>query len=452
MARQDDYTRARVDRIYDAIFGIFNLSPNPKKFDKSWQELRKNLSPEQVREFYVFIQNLWPENMELDDFIPKPRKNKLRALYIGRETAWNINSKISRYSLYTDEIIVPIPILNPKIIRPDYSPVYQPGMYLQQTLENIGFMINMLPWYTTKKVRLVPNPISYNRQLHEFIFDPQRAAQKESEYDDAMLNDMPQDVEEDMKDQMMRMYLSIPDEHIDEWVKSNFKNEKTHSQTDIAKYIREQRQNDPFLLLKNNYAGGEMKWMTLGSTSDVGTYIAQKAGAFLYTDNSLQWKQILSEASSNYEGSWSNLTHDFQALDFKFLDKVDSKFASEIAAEGRLELFRDFLRDLRKEITNGNDNVDDSTTREFSDRLKIAFNEAQKDWDAIDKKLIKWMSTAGTTGLISTLAQGTLNPMIPLGGFAVTAALQIVDSTRSRKHFKRTVPMAVLIDLNKENG
>jgi hypothetical protein len=133
-------------------------------------------------------------------------------------------------------------------------------------------------------------------------------------------------------------------------------------------------------------------------------------------------------------------------LKFKFLDKVDSKFACSIRQEGRLEGFRSFMRHLWSTVGGEPDpSKSEVLARDFRDELTQAFNSAQADWEAIDRELLKW--AVPTIG--GAVASGAFSLALPVAGFAVAGIGEIIQAEMKRREFRRKVPMSVFIDLDR---
>src|SRR5216683_3991798 len=92
---------------------------------ENWEEMRASLTEDKVREFYQVVATLWPPQTDLTPLLPKPDKT-LRGLYTGDTRPQDILQNIVRYSLYTEEIIVVSPILNPNNIREENNPIAHP--------------------------------------------------------------------------------------------------------------------------------------------------------------------------------------------------------------------------------------------------------------------------------------------------------------------------------------
>ena len=111
-------------------------------------------------------------------------------------------------------------------------------------------------------------------------------------------------------------------------------------------------------------------------------------GSFPYTNVRFRWKEILAakEDLDETAQTWSPLTNAFQQLPFRFLNKVDSRFACTLRKEQRLEGFRSYLRRLWNTVGGELDIAKaEPLARDFRDELTQAFSEAQAEWGAIER-------------------------------------------------------------------
>jgi len=185
---------------------------------------------------------------------------------------------------------------------------------------------------------------------------------------------------------------------------------------------------------------------SLGANLEMGLYICQATGSFPYTNVKFRWREILA-AKQDLDATaqtWSPLTNAFQQLTFKFLGKVDSGFACTLRKEGRLEGFRAYLRTLWSTVGGEVDLAKaELLARDFRDELTQAYSEAQAEWSAIDRDLLKW--AAPTVG--GALVTGAFSPIIA-GGLALAGLSEIIQAEMKRREFRKRVPMSVFIDLN----
>ena len=213
--------------------------------------------------------------------------------------------------------------------------------------------------------------------------------------------------------------------------------------------IERDRADDPLL---PNETLDQMPAQTMvanmGANLEMGLYICQATGSFPYTNVKFRWREILA-AKQDLDATaqvWSPLTNAFQQLSFKFLDKVDSGFACTIRKEGRLEGFRSYLRKLWTTVGGALDLAKaEPLARDFRGELTQAYSEAQAEWGAIDRDLLKW--AVPTVG--GSLVTGIFSPAIG-GGLAVAGLAEIIQAEMKRREFRKKVPMSVFIDLERK--
>lgn len=216
---------------------------------------------------------------------------------------------------------------------------------------------------------------------------------------------------------------------------------------EMIDYVQESRHNDPMIVDQELPDNGELFIMRNGANLELGLYIGQLTGSYLYTDRVEQWRDILSSAQNNSSEDevWSPLTKSFQELEFKFLSNIDPKFAFRLKEEGRLEKFRSFLRRVWIEI-DGNPSYEQANklARQFSEELQEEYGKTKEEWTKIDKELMKWLTgPEGVAGLVA----GVMDWQIPAVGFCVRGIGKLLEARTDRKNFKDNVPLAVFLDL-----
>lgn len=420
--------------------------------NKNWDEMRDSLTEDKVKELYKIITWLYPPQTDIKQLLPKPDKT-LRGLYTGDIRPQDILQNIVRYSLYTDEILVVSPFLAPLTMRQDFSPLYNPKQYRQDTLELIYFALALAPWIGAGIVNMIPNPMDFDYRLRDEIYTmAEQRYETNKEFYDAEISNYS---EEEGKKEFKRIYMRMPEVAMRRKIK-DFKPESTQKEIDdMVEYWLKQRKNDPLLLDEEMSSEAEMKIKRMGANLELGLYLGQATGSYLYTNRMFQWKEIMSSKQQTSDDSdvWSPLTQAFQSLDFTFLNNVDAGFAYKLKEEGRLGGFRNYLRKVWHKIEQDNTPAQaNSAAREFSDELHEEYGKTKEDWAKIDKSIIEWI--AGGTGLstiLPPLITGNLDWKIPVLGFAITGVGKLLSARYERKDFKANVPLAVLLDLEKKD-
>jgi hypothetical protein len=141
----------------------------------------------------------------------------------------------------------------------------------------------------------------------------------------------------------------------------------------------------------------------------------------------------------------------FQALDFRFLNNVDPKFAQRIRDDGRLSSFRAMLRRIGNGATNvTNVSSLDSFVRDCKDDLVGEYQKAQSEWAKIDDSLYTW--GAGGMGVAAAaIATGHFIPSIAtLSAGAAATVSQLGLRHFRQQQFRKANPMSVMIDLSRK--
>lgn len=430
--------------LIEALWDIFGFRKG-----KSWNDVRKEMTNDQVRELYRVVAWLWPSNTRIIPLLPKP-DSKLRGFYMGEMNVdlSAVLSNIVRYSLYTDEIIVMNPLMNPHCIAPDYNPIEHPEQYKQDTLELIYFILKLYPWIESGIVSMIPDPGDFDYQLRRSTWDMAKKRWEDQGLD--LTEETKAKIEPHGKRMLEKTLYRLPDDQLAISLKRALPHLTDQQLKDQIEYTRRLRHNDPMILDQELPAEGQMMINRNGSNLEMGMYIAQLTGSYLYTDLPEQWREILScEQNPTSEGdTWSPLTKAFQSLEYSFLNDIDPQFAYNLKTEGRLETFRSFLRRVWIDI-NGNHTYDEANkhARRFSEELHEEYTSAKEEWAKIDKELLKWVTGSGG---LAAIISGGMNWQIPAIGFCISGVGKLLEARTERKRFKSTIPMSVFLDLEKK--
>jgi hypothetical protein len=409
---------------------------------RPWNKIKNGMTDAQIREFYSFIAALWPINTDPHHILPTP-DSTLRALYLGENEPEMMLENVFRFCLYADQILLVNPFDNPNVIAEEFNPIHHPGEWKLQTIRLVYHLMLLTPWIEAGLVVLIPDPGDFNRQLRVKTWDLATAR---------LQGWKPSDEDLDHSAAMQRArktMLLYPRSYMERMTREANPGISDGDVRRVLDQMEEERANDPLLPNETlDRIPGQFEAGRLGANLEMGMYICQATGAFPYTNVKFRWKEILG-ARQDLDATaqvWSPLTSAFQQLKFKFLDKVDSKFACSIRQEGRLEGFRSFMRHLWNTVGGEPDpSKSEVLARDFRDELTQAFNHAQADWDAIDRELLKW--AVPTLG--GAIATGAFSLALPVAGFAVAGVGEIIQAEMKRREFRRKVPMSVFIDLER---
>ncbi len=431
--------------LLNAAFDIFGLN-------RPWDTVKRKITPAQVKDFYEFVAALWPPSTDLSRIPPRP-DSTLRALYLGEYAPETIVRNVCRFGLYADEIVLINPFENPNNIAEKFNPIAHPEEWIEDTLKSLFQLMAMAPWVEKGFVTFIPNPGDFDREL----------LLKTVSLAEARTKDKPV-TERDVEDSvghlhMKRKLLSLPADYIAEKHRELNPGASDEEVRRLVEFVERERNADPFLTGETmDKMPAQFMALRSGASLEMGMYICQAVGAFPYTNFRYRWEEILS-ARSQFDSdseTWTPLTKAFQNLDFKFLDRVTPEFAYAMRSEQRMGGFRSYLRKVWKAVEGSPEPAKaEGLARDFSDELTQSYQDARKEWEQIDIDLLKWFGggsvAAGVAaGVGSAFSTGGLALALPVGGFVLNGVTQLIQSTKQRANFRRTVPMSAFIDLERK--
>jgi hypothetical protein len=409
--------------------------------NRPWDKVKQSFSDSRISEFYQCVAALWPPGTEERHTLPPPDAG-LKALYLGENEPEMMVPNVFRFSLYADQILILNPFLNPNVVTEQFNPIIHPEEWRLQTLRVVYQLAQLAPWIDAGLVVLIPDPGDFNGRLRKKTWD--LAA--------ARLKDAPSGADIDVsaiKARTLRAFLLAPREYLERTAREANPGISDEMVREVVDEMERDRASDPLLLNDTiDRMPGQMMAANIGTNLEMGLYICQATGSFPYTNVKFRWEEILSARHELHETAqtWSPLTNAFQQLTFKFLDNVNSGFACSIRKEGRMEGFRAYLRKLWSGVGGELDpGKSESLARDFRDELTQAYSEAEAEWAAIDRELMKW--AVPTFG--GALVAGMFSPAFSLGGLAVAGLAEIVQAEMKRREFRKKIPMSVFIDLER---
>jgi hypothetical protein len=411
--------------------------------ERDWTKVKAEMTDARIREFYTLVADLWPTHTKQSIALPE-LDSTLRALYLGENEPELMLQNVFRFCLYSDQIILVNPFDNPNVIADQFNPILHPGEWRIQTLRVVFHLMLLAPWIDAGLVVLIPDPGDFSRQLRVKTWDLAGERLKGWRPSDEDLEHVL--IRERTQNTLLMAPRPYLERSIREWNASISDDELRR----LADYIEKKRAEDPLLPNETlDNMPGQFTAARMGANLEMGMYICRATGAFPYTNVKFRWEEILRAQDLDANAKvWSPLTKAFQRLNFKFLDKVDSNFACSLRKDGRLEGFRSYLRKVWHTVEGSTDpSKSEAAARDFGDELTQAYNEAQAEWNGIDRDLLKW-AVPKLGG--AALAGGKFSPLFAAGGFAVAGISEIIQAEMKRRAFRQKVPMSVFIDLDRK--
>jgi hypothetical protein len=415
---------------------------------RSWVDFKRKISGREIRELYRVQASLWTPETDWAAIVPPPNE-KLRALYLGDVRPELTLQNIIRFSLYSDEIFVVDPFMNPWIIKPQYNPLENPDQYKSDTIKLVYFLFQLEPWIESGMVKLVPDPGDINVNIKWDTIELARARWGSRKPDKQDL----EDAHGAGRAELARVLYALPDDKLLAAVERSGTVLTEQKKAQLLRYARQKLRDDPIAWeqsIADNPDEGQMSFFRGGANLETALLISDLTGAFPYTNMRTRWQEILSARDELSETArvWSPFAKAFQSLEFRFLNNVDTRFAHAIRDDGRLENFRSLLRKVGKEATGVTDLSSlDNYVRDCKDQLIAEHAKAEAEWSKIDEDFFKWAGASVVGGIVG----GAMVPNVSSLAAGTIAMLgQLAYRYFKQQQFRRSNPMSVFIDLSRK--
>lgn len=262
--------------------------------EKTWLDVRRNLSDDQVRRIHELFSVLWPTDTRLIDLLPSPQSKRSRALYLGMVDARTISTSVTGMLPYVDELVLVHPFVNANGVRPEFSPIQHPAQFREQTLRSVFTLMLLVPDIRAGRIHLVPDPIDYDSGFRDEIMAIREQAAEITELgpiDEALAKAL-------YHDERMRMIKRLPPAEMKAYLKQRFSDdsqELTDAGIDsLVQLWKREIEDDPLALLDSpptSAEGGEFKILK-GFGRETGLFVATLTGSFVYTDSDTHWVRL----------------------------------------------------------------------------------------------------------------------------------------------------------------
>ncbi len=266
---------------------------------KSWDDVRKDLSDEQVKEIHEVIEALWPRDTDIAQLLPRPDERVFRAVFIGFVDPRTIAVNAISWLLYFDEIIIANPFVNPTFIKPEFSPVHSPRKHKAQLLKNAFLLLMLEPFIRSGQIHMVPDPSEFNDVFRQTIW---RMA--EQRVGSPSISDTEMGVHMKLaRDDFQRSTRGLPDEALRHLLQRTSPEVGAEMMDRVIELMKKEHARDPFALLQPVAPGeeGAQLLSTKGLNLELGLFFAQFTGASIYTDTSFHWQHLHKHTSAGFQ-------------------------------------------------------------------------------------------------------------------------------------------------------
>lgn len=300
---------------------------------KTWLDVRRELSDEQISKIYGFYSALWPRETDIYSLLPKP-DGIFRGLYTGPLDVRLIGTNALPLASLFDEFLIETPITNPNNVKPEFSPTKSPSKFKYQALKDFLFMLELEPFIGLGLVNLIPNPCEFDHGLMSAMMNMAR----DRSYSDKIICD-----------QDRRLYFRISIEDLLNSIAMMPRYAKirvlTHQfgfteemATQSISELERHAEASPLMMLQQMNAGegGQIIQFRMGPNYEMALFVAQVTGSVIVTDSGSRWRELVSAQHRehgiiNYPwndalSQLSSIPIDYQFL--KTLEKSQRHFAT----------------------------------------------------------------------------------------------------------------------------
>ncbi len=430
--------------LFNGIANILGLSTG-----KTWEDVRREISDEQVSNIYKVVASLWPLDTNLFNLLPHPDSSRLRALYAGVVDPRVILRNVVGFSFYADEIIIISPFINPSIMKKEYSPIHSPNKYKLETIKSVFLLIQLFPLIDSGIVNMIPDPCDFDHLLRKKIYKmaKDRSGQVKLNKKDFETFELLQ------KEDVMRTLWSLPEDIQKQEVRKVNPRINEEEINQVIKNINKMRLQDPLALLQPiipSEEGAQLQKISLNLNLELGLFLAQVTGSFIYTDSRYTWGELLKTTQDNVvpqKANWDFVTKKLSNLNLIFLNAVDPRKALAIRQSGKLGSIRIILRQV---WTTLHRNIEpekvDVLTKGLVDNLMEAHKKLQSELPLVQKELQD--ETKDPLESLAILANGKFDCKIPPNGFGENSVRRLLLSHSGRTNYLSNLPMALFIEFD----
>ena len=413
----------------NAVIDILGLN---KK--KTWEDVRRELSNDQVKSIHEMLKMLWPRDTNIANLLPRPDRRVFRAVYMGLIDPRTIEVSVISSLAYFDEILIVNPFPNPVYMSPAYSPTQSPAKHKSQMLKNVSVLLTLQPFIDAGIVHLVPDPMEFNANFRRAIraMIEKRTANWETTSEEMRLGMALG------RDDLERRTLRLPDDELRRKTRESQPTIGPELLERTIEYMKEKLANDPFALLQPVSADkdGEELQVMRGMNLELALFVSHLTGSAIYTDASAYWRQLHEHTSAAVDvgqrSQWAPLAE--KLLSLTLTTEANPLINLEIRKAGKLGRMRlVFRRIWNTVLTQGRDADVDEIAKQLAASLENASVKAGIEWD-----------TCSTTTGPTERFRRRIELSAPGAGFNMDSVHRLLI-TSGRTNYIESVPIALFL-------
>lgn len=323
---------------------------------KTWLDVRRELSGEQIKRIYGFYSALWPRETDIYSLLPKS-DGKFRGLYTGPLDVRTIGISALPIASMFDEFLIETPVTNPNNVRPEFSPIENPSRYKYQALKDFMFMLQLEPYIGLGLVNLIPDPSEFDMPLMRAMMEMARERGDRRE----ILNEQDRRLHFRMStEDLLNSTAMMPREARIQLLISEFGLDEDNA-TQTIDALERSAEASPLVMLQQveRRDSGQFIQFRMGPNYEMALLIAQITGSVLVTDSGSIWQELMA-AQNRSQGivtyPWNDAHTQFNVLpiDESFLDTFRK-------SQGNFATARNWLKTTEQMVLDNNRNTSQLT-------------------------------------------------------------------------------------------
>lgn len=334
----------------DAVKGILGLSDGA-----SWEDVRRNLSDEQVKRIHRAFASLWPEDTDLASLLPRPNPKVLRSVYMGFSDPRTVEATVLGWLPFVDEIVLLNPFFLGTRMKPEFSPIESPTGHKMQSLKNVMLLLVLEPFIRAGLVHLVPDPGEVSAPLGHHVREVlTRRTDGWKPPKGGGLHRFLKLAEEETQ----RVIWMLPEEDQRSFIADHMPEADAEMTARLIAYFKRQAGADPYTLLQPLPAGKDSAQYQIfkGLSLEAALYVASLTGSIIHVDTEAHWAQLLKDAQPENAPSQSTWEPVRRALgEISFPVELNSQRVAERIASRDRPPIRSLLRRLAESVSASRD-------------------------------------------------------------------------------------------------
>lgn len=344
--------------------------------EATWEDVRRSLSDQQVRDIHRAFASLWPEDTDLASLLPRPNPKVLRSVYLGFSDPRTVEATVLGWLPYVDEIVLVNPFLLGTRLKPEFSPIESPSGHKVQTLKNVLLLLLLEPFIRAGVVHLVPDPGDVNAHLghhvrevlerRTFGWTPPRGG----------LHRLLKLGEEEYR----RFFAMLPEDSQRRFIAQRMPSMDAAMMDQVITYLKRQAEADPYALLQELPVGeaGAQNQIFKGLSLESALYLASFTGSIIHVDTQAHWEQLLKDAQplgALSQPAWAPVRQALSEVSFPV--ELNARRVAERLARGDLPPVHSLLRRLAETVVSP---ATRTAPNELAKLLRQARGKVERAW------------------------------------------------------------------------